>query len=1311
MSEKVYAASCESEGWTEHTCTTCGFNYKDTFTAKRNHNYTKAEVAEATCTSAAVRTLHCEYCNDTYVDIAYGNSHPALGHDYPINRDGSYVWEVVTPRTCLEDGVYECECSRGDSTLRSVEKATGHTMVDNKKQLDGTTDIAICKADPKLHVDGSTQAYAFYCINEWCKPSEDEEINDVDYVETLPNDAQNATHNWVRVKDHNFNAFVTEEGDYYKAPTCTETGISTPKCSVCGTIDTENKKDVEALGHVINGVVSGKQVNGTDGYAPCEPDKSFEKYSDYASFLTAASNTYMGEKTKNTIAAASDYADLAKTLTYIKHEEGKSYSGVCLRCGSLEECKGHQFKIYKYAAGEDGKATLELEKEGDELKVYDAIDPEKACWYTERCEYFDFCHKSLTNAPHTPALPGTDGYKNCRHGTECTVCGKITDLKTDHHMIKVEDIAEGKPYAELADELAALKAAHDETFFLNIGAPSCNKEGASDFYICEYCLKDWEAVDAEKTDTNNPWNVKKYDNTLGTLDNKTNNGAYVASKSAHTWAKGYTGKKQTITKWYTTDGKEIDFSQTDCLAGIKMQDTCGECGTARITAKNAKYEGNEWKEGADNFTTDAEKKKITDGRTAGQDGLTLDMLTDKDGYYSVRTGSHVLAPLDDFWSSKTYKGTTCVDPAVITFGCVYCNTELTINAMYVGIDGKDYDFTTERKDEDGNLWDYDYTFANNEQIETARKNASIRKNFLKVSKDGTGLAGSSEKQEKDVWSLIYDVNPKNHKLPETLNTEALPCGLHCEACKGELEHETFKFEYRWSDKDELKLNSDGLKVTILVDGITEDEEGNPLNPGDDGYLAPLMVQVSKCQDGAVDWLATGIKLSLLTKDYIVLEDADGEKIEVTGIELYVDNALTQKVSELGEGYQEGSDKAAPTLVVYEGDVFFFTLDVAGEVGVDNTNPENVFGKTGEGGKRMEGYVQLKEGAEITLEGDENGWLWFGESDEAGTAESEDLVEANAKETVIDLNGGTIKWTPASQIVLPSSNVIIKNGTLESTYAGAITKLGDGNVAFGVAGSLTLENVTFKAPALAIMVYRGGSLYLKNTTIIAGQEAIEVQNFDKDGGPKLGKYTGNVRPAEDGKVVIENSTLVSLAEVSKKTVRFTDDTETLGKMPVMTIAANDVTIRESELIGLSNLIVVNGGKLTLEDTKLTVGLYKEAEGDGEASVDTTVYFLGKKGEATTPNRSEIKIGEDTVYYTPVESKCVMAGVLVELKDSASAEVSITGCTFTVPTTGEALCVNNGGTGNTCTVTYSGCTGLTAHHLAAGSATVNGKLEKK
>ena len=74
----VTTPSCVDKGYTTHTCSECGYSYKDSYTNAKGHDWDDGEITKApTCTKNGVKTYVCETCDAERTDCIQAN-----GHDY-----------------------------------------------------------------------------------------------------------------------------------------------------------------------------------------------------------------------------------------------------------------------------------------------------------------------------------------------------------------------------------------------------------------------------------------------------------------------------------------------------------------------------------------------------------------------------------------------------------------------------------------------------------------------------------------------------------------------------------------------------------------------------------------------------------------------------------------------------------------------------------------------------------------------------------------------------------------------------------------------------------------------------------------------------------------------------------------------------------------------------------------------------------------------------------------------------------------------------------------------------------------------------
>lgn len=205
-------ATCGKEGKTEgKKCSVCNevLVAQTTIPMTTEHNYVETVVKAATCEVAGEKTSKCSICGDEKAAEVI----PALGHVWS-EEDG----KVALAATCVAKGLWEVPC------VRTFEDGTGC-----KEEGRKVTDIEI---NPKNHADLVVlPAVAANCENTGLTEGKKCEACDVVTVEQIV--TEKAGHVW-------------NEGEVTTAPTCTEEGVKTFTCTVCG----ETKEEVlKAEGH------------------------------------------------------------------------------------------------------------------------------------------------------------------------------------------------------------------------------------------------------------------------------------------------------------------------------------------------------------------------------------------------------------------------------------------------------------------------------------------------------------------------------------------------------------------------------------------------------------------------------------------------------------------------------------------------------------------------------------------------------------------------------------------------------------------------------------------------------------------------------------------------------------------------------------------------------------------------------------------------------------------------------------------------------------------------------------------------------
>ena len=112
MSQTVISPTCQSEGYTHHFCTICGYCYDDTKTEKVDHKYTNYVYnKDATCAKDGTKTATCDYgCGEIETVTAPNTKLSHSFTDYTYNKDA----------TCTKDGTKTAACDYGCGETETV---------------------------------------------------------------------------------------------------------------------------------------------------------------------------------------------------------------------------------------------------------------------------------------------------------------------------------------------------------------------------------------------------------------------------------------------------------------------------------------------------------------------------------------------------------------------------------------------------------------------------------------------------------------------------------------------------------------------------------------------------------------------------------------------------------------------------------------------------------------------------------------------------------------------------------------------------------------------------------------------------------------------------------------------------------------------------------------------------------------------------------------------------------------------------------------------------------------------------------------
>lgn len=95
----IIEPTCLEQGYTIHTCLSCGNEYKDNIVPATGHDYETEVVREPHCKTEGERKFHCKKCEkEYYAEI------PAAGHDYELSVTEEANGENIRTYVCTHCG-------------------------------------------------------------------------------------------------------------------------------------------------------------------------------------------------------------------------------------------------------------------------------------------------------------------------------------------------------------------------------------------------------------------------------------------------------------------------------------------------------------------------------------------------------------------------------------------------------------------------------------------------------------------------------------------------------------------------------------------------------------------------------------------------------------------------------------------------------------------------------------------------------------------------------------------------------------------------------------------------------------------------------------------------------------------------------------------------------------------------------------------------------------------------------------------------------------------------------------------------------
>ena len=404
---------CQREG--------CNYTEGSGVLPATGHSYDDGVITtDPTCTEEGVKTFTCSACGDSYTE-----SVDALGHSYD---DGV----ITTDPTCTEEGVKTFTCSAcGDSYTEPVT-ATGHT------------EEVIPAVAPDCENTGLTEGKKCSVCGEVLKAQETVDALGHSYDDGIITTKPTCTEEGVKtftcsVCGDTYTEAVDATGhtpvtDAAVEPTCTATGLTEGShCDVCGEVLTA-QEEVAKLPHQMTAVPAKEPTcttRGNNAYYDC----------------SSCGKSYLDEEgTVQTTRPAQTISALGHKLNYVAAkdptctEAGNIEHYACERCG----------KFYLDDQGDTETKVVTVKATGHKMETIQAVAPDcvnggnNAYYHCTVCGlYFKDALGATATTPEDEKLPAKghteviDAAKaptctetGLTEGKHCSVCGETLVAQT-----------------------------------------------------------------------------------------------------------------------------------------------------------------------------------------------------------------------------------------------------------------------------------------------------------------------------------------------------------------------------------------------------------------------------------------------------------------------------------------------------------------------------------------------------------------------------------------------------------------------------------------------------------------------------------------------------------------------------------------------------------------------------------------------------------------------------------------------------------------------------------------------------------------
>ena len=405
--------TCLTDGYTTHTCTRCGDNYKDNEVPAQGHVEIIDNAITTTCTkNGLTEGKHCSVCNEILIAQT---TITATGHTEVIDK--------AVAATCTKTGLTAgSHCSVCSEIIKAQEtiNANGHTEVVDKAieatcTTDGKTQGKHCSVCNTVIIAQTAVAAKGHTLGNGanCTKAQTCTVCKTELAAAL---------------GHDYKSNITE-------PTCTENGYTLYVCSRCG--DSYQSNVVTAKGHteVIDNAVAatctttgktqGKHCSVCNTVLVAQTTVAAKGHTEVIDNAVAATCTTSG-KTQGKHCSVCNAVIVAQTTVAAKGHTEVVDNAVAATCTVTGKTQGKHCSVCNYVfTAQQSIAALGHDYQTTTTNPTCTVDG-RVVQTCSRCDYYNVV--STTKATgHVNQYPVPSGTAN-KHMV-CSVCSTTTSTK------------------------------------------------------------------------------------------------------------------------------------------------------------------------------------------------------------------------------------------------------------------------------------------------------------------------------------------------------------------------------------------------------------------------------------------------------------------------------------------------------------------------------------------------------------------------------------------------------------------------------------------------------------------------------------------------------------------------------------------------------------------------------------------------------------------------------------------------------------------------------------------------------------------